>query len=107
MNELTVLDAGHAEDEADDFAVFVESAGGYSADALGDFEDGGGDAFTESRAPDGVLEGDAGDELFVRGEVTDLDFDARGFVRDLEAGIRSAAARVARGRHMDSAFGLG
>src|SRR5690606_21290194 len=84
--ELAVFDAGEPEDEADDVAIFIECAGGDTADALRYLEDCGRDALAESRAPDDVLESDAGDELLVRGEVTYFDVDARGFVRDLEAG---------------------
>jgi DNA-binding GntR family transcriptional regulator len=52
------------------------------------------------------LEVDAGDELVVSGEVPDIHVDLWMVRRELEAGVRSTAACVARVRHMGSACWL-
>ena len=85
VDEVPVLDAGHAEDESDDVSAPVECAGGDAADALGDLEDGGGYSLAESGTPDPVLELDAGDELFVGREVAHSDVDVRSCDRHIAA----------------------
>jgi hypothetical protein len=102
VDEIAVLDTGHPEDEADDVAAAVEGAGGDATDALADLEDSCRDPLAETGAPDPVLEVDAGNELIVRGKVSNVDLRSCG--GRIVAVVCSAAGRVTGGRHIGSAL---
>src|SRR5439155_20126410 len=89
VDEPSVLDAGHAEHEAEQAVLGIEGAGRYAAEPLTDLEDGGRDALAEVGAPGLVREGHAGGKVFVGAEVADVEAGGR-HVRGA-AGDRGAA----------------
>src|SRR5437764_1185773 len=78
VDQPAVLDAGHAEHEAEEPVLGVEGAGRNAAEPLADLEDSGGNALAEGGAPGVLLQGDAGDEVFVGREVTHVQAVGRG-----------------------------
>src|SRR5207237_331750 len=72
VDQPSVLDAGDAEDEADEPLPGVEGARSHAAQALADLEDSGRGALAEVGAPRLVLQGDAGGEVIVGVEMPDV-----------------------------------